>query len=89
MAAEIPPPTELLTSEPIISAVTWIDNTQILSIWMNRFQNTAIIRSCSNITCHNIITINSDGWLDLFRSPIFNADGTQMAIIMSQQQVSF
>uniref|UniRef100_A0A182WEQ8 Venom dipeptidyl peptidase 4 n=1 Tax=Anopheles minimus TaxID=112268 RepID=A0A182WEQ8_9DIPT len=91
---EIEPPIELVNQnrDHIISSVGWTRE-RLVTIWMNRVQNRAIIRSCTPdqvagtpqcMTVHEII--ESVGWLDLFSAPIFNGAGTHFLIISSSMQ---
>ncbi|XP_058466895.1 venom dipeptidyl peptidase 4 isoform X2 [Malaya genurostris] len=87
---EIDPPMALITPEAdhIITSVGWATNDRVISIWKNRIQNHAIVKSCdgSNI-CSEVQEFKSDGgWLELFSSPIFNKDGSQFALISSSEQ---
>jgi hypothetical protein len=37
----------LICSEPILSAVTWATEYNVVAVWMNRVQNIAKVQSCS------------------------------------------
>uniref|UniRef100_A0A182MBV6 Venom dipeptidyl peptidase 4 n=1 Tax=Anopheles culicifacies TaxID=139723 RepID=A0A182MBV6_9DIPT len=91
---EIEPPSALVNQnrDHIITSVGWTRE-RLITIWMNRVQNHAIIRSCTPeqvpetpqcITVHDIKV--TDGWLDLFSAPIFNGAGTHFLIISSSLQ---
>lgn len=80
-------PAVLSTVDHIISTVGWQNNDTFVASWMNRVQNQAYIQACNNQECHVFKNITSTtGWVDLFKPLIFNSDGSQMAIITSQQQ---
>lgn len=80
-------PLVLRTEEHIISAVGWQNNVTFVASWMNRVQNRAYVQACTNRECVVFKNITStSGWVDLFKPLLFSADGTQMAIILSQQQ---
>ncbi|XP_055533740.1 venom dipeptidyl peptidase 4 isoform X2 [Wyeomyia smithii] len=84
---EIVPPPSLVTTEKdhIITSVGWATNDRVISIWKNRVQNHAIIKSCdASNTCVEVHEINvSGGWLELFSAPIFNKDGSHFVLISS------
>lgn len=83
---QVKPPTEV-TEDHIIATVAWADNSNLVSVWMNRIQNLAVIRKCQLETCDTIALLKSNtGWIDLFTPPLFNADGSLMAILASQTQ---
>uniref|UniRef100_A0A182MXQ3 Venom dipeptidyl peptidase 4 n=1 Tax=Anopheles dirus TaxID=7168 RepID=A0A182MXQ3_9DIPT len=93
---EIEPPVELITQarDHIITSVGWTRE-RLVTIWMNRVQNHAIIRSCaaevapSTQRCITVHEINEPaGWLDLFSAPVFNAAGTHFLVISSHAQGS-
>lgn len=80
-------PAVLRNEDHIISTVGWQNNDTFVASWMNRVQNRAYIQACNNKECHIFKSINSTaGWVDLFKPLLFNPDGSQMAIITSQQQ---
>uniref|UniRef100_A0A336K9H3 Venom dipeptidyl peptidase 4 n=1 Tax=Culicoides sonorensis TaxID=179676 RepID=A0A336K9H3_CULSO len=82
----INPPSEV-TDEHIIATVAWADNSNLITVWMNRIQNKAVIRKCQLDTCETIASLESNtGWIELFTQPLFNADGSAMAILASQPQ---
>ncbi|XP_053689574.1 venom dipeptidyl peptidase 4 isoform X2 [Sabethes cyaneus] len=84
---EIVPPPTLVTPEKdhIITSVGWATNDRVISIWKNRIQNHAIIKSCdANNNCVEVQEIQADqGWLELFSAPIFNKDGSHFILISS------
>lgn len=83
---EVKPPTEV-TKDHIIATVAWADNSNLVSVWMNRIQNKAVIRKCQLEVCDTIASLESNtGWIDLFTQPLFKADGTALAILASQPQ---
>lgn len=52
---QIPPPKEFNEKPHIVSVVSWANNDTLLSTWMNRVQNNAIIEACQGETCHRVI----------------------------------
>lgn len=79
---------EDITSNHILATVAWASNETLVSIWMNRVQNVAIIRQCHVHTkaCKDVLVLRSEkGWLDLFTQPLFNQDGSELAIIASHK----
>ncbi|XP_065361054.1 venom dipeptidyl peptidase 4 isoform X2 [Calliphora vicina] len=86
----IPVPSALNTeSDYIISVVGWLNNTNVLSIWMNRIQNQAHMQVFNGLRRQNIYSLESKtGWIDFFAAPFKNRDGTKIAFIMPQEQES-
>nr|CAI5837059.1 unnamed protein product [Callosobruchus analis] len=79
------------TREPILTAVDWATNDIVTAIWMNRVQNQAIITAYdTSITPTKVIviknTVMKNGWLELFSPPIFSKNGSEMVLILSQEQ---
>lgn len=86
-AAQISVPKEV-TPDHILATVTWASNESLVSVWMNQIQNLAMIRECQVLTrsCKDVVMLQSDkGWLDLFAQPLFNQEGTKLAIIASHE----
>lgn len=84
---EIAPPMAMVTPEKdhIITSVGWATGDRLITIWKNRVQNHAVITSCSNADCMEVEEIKlTEGWLELFSAPLFNKDGSQFALITSQ-----
>lgn len=87
---EMEPPESFKNIEHIITTVSWSDNENVISTWMNRVQNKAIIQNCVLSTCRDVKELESKtGWIELFSSPLFSKDGKQIAIIASQEQVNY
>jgi dipeptidyl-peptidase 4 len=76
-------PTELASEQHLITSVSWANPTTLISVWMNRVQNKAIISKCIiGGNCTNAHTIQStNGWVEFYTSPFFNKDGSQMIYI--------
>lgn len=51
---QIPAPKELRDKEHIVSVVSWANNDVLLSTWMNRVQNHAIVEACEGQSCHQV-----------------------------------
>lgn len=84
----ITPPAELVNSEPIIGAVKWTTNNEMITFWMNRRQNKAIVQKCvvATLTCEDIITFDEPtGWINNVR-PICTADGRYCVIIAADNK---
>lgn len=83
---QVKAPTEV-TRDHIIATVAWADNSNLVSVWMNRIQNHAVIRKCQPEVCETIASLESNsGWIDLFTQPLFKVDGSLLAILASQPQ---
>lgn len=76
--------------EPILTAVTWVDENKLYATWMNRVQNKAqaFIYNADDQMHNTLIKTfeKTGGWLDLFKPPIFSADGQKMLYIYAHQQ---
>ena len=77
----VEPPDSILEGEYIYSAASWISETILSVIWMNRVQNVSSISECSlnNDNVYKCQTVSDmsqeDGWLDLFQPPKYSEDG--------------
>lgn len=56
---QISPPDELREQQHIISVATWANNDTLLSVWMNRVQNHAIVEACEGPECRRVIFTHS------------------------------
>lgn len=86
---KINPPPPFDTIEHIISVVSWVNDNKLISVWMNRVQNEAIMQSCgiTQKLCAGIIPIKSStGWIDFFTAPLYDSTGNKMIFISSQPQ---
>uniref|UniRef100_A0A1I8Q502 Venom dipeptidyl peptidase 4 n=1 Tax=Stomoxys calcitrans TaxID=35570 RepID=A0A1I8Q502_STOCA len=85
---EIPRPSGLNTeSDYIITVVDWLNSTNVLSVWMNRIQNSATIQIFNGLRRQEIFSLNSKtGWVDIFSAPFKNRDGSRIALILPQAQ---
>lgn len=86
---EILAPTSLRNEEHIIAVVAWANNETLLSTWMNRVQNEAYVQTCVDDKCKVLKSwVSLTGWIDFFKAPLFNADGTQFVFINSTKQAN-
>ncbi|KAG8229724.1 hypothetical protein J437_LFUL007899 [Ladona fulva] len=91
----IPPPIENVTNDHILSAVTWASENEVVSVWMNRVQNIAIILSCNympgkEINCKKLLQVSEpNGWVDIFTPPSFpkNGNGSSSMVLVLPQEV--
>ncbi|XP_037901190.1 venom dipeptidyl peptidase 4 isoform X1 [Glossina fuscipes] len=85
---EIPVPSALNTaSDFIISVVEWVNNSNVLSVWLNRIQNAAHVQIFNGLRRHEIYSLESKtGWVDFFSAPFKNRDGSRIALILPQTQ---
>ncbi|XP_069968289.1 venom dipeptidyl peptidase 4 isoform X2 [Bactrocera oleae] len=85
---QIPVPSSLNTeTDYIISAVEWLDNERVLSVWMNRIQNLAYLQVFDGVRRLEIYNIESKtGWVNLFTPPFKNRDGSRIALVLPQLQ---
>lgn len=47
--------------KPLLTAVTWIDNTHVVAAWMNRIQNEAYIHKCTQTECTQVRMSSQEG----------------------------
>jgi dipeptidyl-peptidase-4 len=82
----VPAPSELAAEEHLITSVAWASDETLISVWMNRVQNKAIIFKCSSGSCENSKTLESSvGWIEFYTSPFFTGEGSEMIFIGSQE----
>ncbi|CAD7080974.1 unnamed protein product [Hermetia illucens] len=83
----VPVPPALNLGEHLITAVTWLDNNNILSVFMNRVQNQASIQVSNATGRYELLGLSSStGWIDLFTPPHRNEDGSKIALILPREQ---
>jgi len=79
-----------LGNEPILAAVTWVNDSKLCAIWMNRVQNNANIIIYDLKDTENIISVKEiredSGWVELFTAPTFSKDGSKFIALLSQDQ---
>lgn len=51
---QIPAPEKLREQQHIVSVVAWANNETLLSTWMNRVQNHAIVEACRGQSCQQV-----------------------------------
>lgn len=71
------PPQQFANAEPIIGSVTWTTNNEVITFWMNRRQNQAVLQKCAfdTLTCQDVVTFEeANGWIDNMR-PDCTSDG--------------
>lgn len=81
-------PTEFASIEHLITSVQWANDNTLISAWMNRIQNKAIINKCvisATASCNDVLTLEStDGWVEFYTAPFFNKDGSEMIFVGTQ-----
>lgn len=84
---EILAPSKLRNVDHIVAVVAWANNDTLLSTWMNRVQNESYVQVCVDDKCKLLKSwVSHTGWVDFFKAPLFNADGTKFVFINSTQQ---
>ncbi|TMW53741.1 hypothetical protein DOY81_001146 [Sarcophaga bullata] len=85
---EIPVPSALNTEgDYLITVVGWLNNTNVMSVWMNRIQNSAHIQIFNGLSRQRAYSLESKtGWVDFFAAPFKNRDGTRIALVLPQAQ---
>lgn len=79
-------PSELVADDHLITSVSWANSNTLISVWMNRVQNKAVIYKCTiGGPCSNAqILESSKGWIEFYTAPFFNENGNEMIFIGSQ-----
>lgn len=84
---QIDAPEEFKKEQHIISVVAWANNDTLLSAWMNRVQNHMIVKTCGKENCDQVLNLTSKtGWIDFFKAPNFNKNGSQFIYLGPQPQ---
>ncbi|KPU77939.1 uncharacterized protein Dana_GF24616, isoform C [Drosophila ananassae] len=81
---KMPVPSALNTeTDYIVTVVSWVDNDNVLSIWMNRIQNAAYVETFNGLTRKTIYrTVSETGWVDLYTAPFRNRNGSRLAVVL-------
>lgn len=83
-------PANLISREPILSAVSWVNNSSVSAIWLNRVQNESFFVAYDTEEPFSSVILSHfeepKGWLELFVPLKFNKKGTEFIIIISQDQ---
>ncbi|GFU48815.1 dipeptidyl aminopeptidase-like protein 6 [Nephila pilipes] len=74
---EVMPPNEIKDQDYYLTAVEWIDDKQLLAIWLRRVQNSSIVSICqigdSGWMCHKHSQEDANfGWVDMYEAPVFS-----------------
>ncbi|XP_030386247.1 venom dipeptidyl peptidase 4-like [Scaptodrosophila lebanonensis] len=82
--SEVQVPTRLQSgTDHIISVVSWLNETHVLSTWMNRTQNAAYVMCFDGLSNKMLYNIESKtGWINIFSPPFSNNDSTRIALIL-------
>ncbi|XP_023171383.2 venom dipeptidyl peptidase 4 isoform X2 [Drosophila hydei] len=80
----MPVPSALNTeTDYIVTVVSWLDNDNVLSIWMNRVQNAAYVISFDGRSRKVLYSTESKtGWVDLYTAPFKNRNGSRLAFVL-------
>ncbi|KAH8378694.1 hypothetical protein KR009_000791 [Drosophila setifemur] len=77
------PPALNVETDYIVTVVSWVDDANVLSIWMNRIQNAAYIVTFNGLTRKVIYSTESKtGWVDLYTAPFRNRNGSRLAVVL-------
>lgn len=76
-------PSELAGEEHLITSISWASDNTLVSVWMNRVQNKAVIFKCTTGgSCVSAQTMQSqDGWIEFYTEPFYNENGSEMIFI--------
>jgi dipeptidyl-peptidase-4 len=73
----------------LITSVSFANNQEFVVMFMNRIQNQGILEKCSfdgEIKCTDVLQLNpTDSWVDFFKEPLYNPDGSKLIYIGSHQ----
>ncbi|XP_020798245.1 venom dipeptidyl peptidase 4 isoform X1 [Drosophila serrata] len=80
----MPVPAALNTeTDYIVTVVSWVDDTNVLSIWMNRIQNAAYVVTFDGLNRRVIYSTESKtGWVNLYTAPFRNRNGSRLAFVL-------
>ncbi|ALC44613.1 ome [Drosophila busckii] len=83
----MPVPSALNTeADYIVTAVSWLDDANVLSIWMNREQNEAYVVSFNDLGRKVLYgTESKTGWVDLYTAPFKNRNGSLLAFVLPHE----
>ncbi|KAM8708772.1 hypothetical protein ACLKA7_015701 [Drosophila subpalustris] len=83
----MPIPSTLNTeTDYIVTVVSWLDDNNVLSIWMNRIQNAAYVVSFDGLTRKQLYSTESKtGWVDLYTAPFKNRNGSRLAFVLPHE----
>lgn len=89
---EIVTPVRLRTAklDHLITSVSWANENDLISVWMNRVQNQGSIQKCkvsaAAPVCQEARNLDTTGgWIEFFTAPSFNKDGSEMTYIASHE----
>ncbi|XP_049940274.1 inactive dipeptidyl peptidase 10-like [Schistocerca serialis cubense] len=83
------PPSQLPTDH-YLTAATWISNTKVCAVWMNRAQNISLISVCKPPlwNCEQVHEQRSHAWLEPAPAPLFSADGESFVAVLTQRDAA-
>ncbi|EDW41491.1 GM25479 [Drosophila sechellia] len=77
------PPALNTETDYIVTVVSWVDDDNVLSIWMNRIQNAAYVVTFDGLNRKVIYSAESKtGWVDLYTAPFRNRNGSRLAFVL-------
>ncbi|EDX10461.1 GD14501 [Drosophila simulans] len=77
------PPALNTETDYIVTVVSWVDDDNVLSIWMNRIQNAAYVVTFDGLNRKVIYSaISETGWVDLYTAPFRNRNGSRLAFVL-------
>ncbi|XP_032599445.1 venom dipeptidyl peptidase 4 isoform X2 [Drosophila grimshawi] len=83
----MPVPSALNTeTDYIVTVVSWLDDNNVLSVWMNRIQNAAYVVSFDGRSRKVLYSTESKtGWVDLYTAPFKNRNGSRLAFVLPHE----
>ncbi|XP_060656606.1 venom dipeptidyl peptidase 4 isoform X1 [Drosophila nasuta] len=83
----MPIPSALNTeTDYIVTVVSWLDDNNVLSIWMNRIQNAAYVVTFDGRGRKRLYSKTSEtGWVDLYTAPFKNRNGSRLAFVLPHE----
>ncbi|KAH8270566.1 hypothetical protein KR018_011616 [Drosophila ironensis] len=77
------PPALNTETDYIVTVVSWVDDEDVLSIWMNRIQNAAYVVTFNGLNRKVVYSTESkNGWVDLYTAPFRNRNGSRLAVVL-------
>ncbi|XP_050712996.1 inactive dipeptidyl peptidase 10-like isoform X2 [Eriocheir sinensis] len=84
MPRDLKPPNVVKDQDHYFTALTWVDNSAVSVVWMNRAQNTSVITLCQPPLYYCETTHREQsggrGWVELYDAPIFSQDGQSFLV---------
>ncbi|GLH16374.1 Venom dipeptidyl peptidase 4, partial [Gryllus bimaculatus] len=84
-----PLPRGMSQGDVLLTAVAWMNNDEIASVWMDRLQTRAVVTvfNYDKGSRYDLLRVNEEaGWLPLLAAPFFSSEDQRMVLILPQDQ---